>query len=240
MVDGGSLENCCTATYRGFESLRLRNPKLITGHMKRFFCILFTCAVATLSWGQSAQEIVARMDEAMNQVNSDNVAFTMDMKIPIVGTVSSRATTWGGKTRMEIEKDGKKSVSWIDGDTEWNYDSEKNEVEIKPHETVASTTESSGDMSMFTGITEGYNVSLKKQTADAWYIRCKKSKSNQDKSDPKTMDLVVAKDTYMPLSLSAKMSMVKVTLRDVDYNITEEMVTFDPAKYPTATIIDKR
>ena len=24
MVDGGSLENCCTATYRGFESLRLR------------------------------------------------------------------------------------------------------------------------------------------------------------------------------------------------------------------------
>ena len=24
MVDGGSLENCCTAMYRGFESLRLR------------------------------------------------------------------------------------------------------------------------------------------------------------------------------------------------------------------------
>ena len=24
MVDGGSLENCCTERYRGFESLRLR------------------------------------------------------------------------------------------------------------------------------------------------------------------------------------------------------------------------
>lgn len=24
VVDGGSLENCCTATYRGFESLSLR------------------------------------------------------------------------------------------------------------------------------------------------------------------------------------------------------------------------
>ena len=30
MVDGGSLENCCTATYRGFESLRLRFSSLIT------------------------------------------------------------------------------------------------------------------------------------------------------------------------------------------------------------------
>ena len=27
MVDGGSLENCCTATYRGFESLRLREKE---------------------------------------------------------------------------------------------------------------------------------------------------------------------------------------------------------------------
>ena len=43
-----------------------------------------------------------------------------------------------------------------------------------------------------------------------------------------------------PLSLSAKISLVKITLRDVDYNITEEMVTFDPAKIPGATIVDKR
>ena len=27
MVDGGSLENCCTATYRGFESLFLRKKR---------------------------------------------------------------------------------------------------------------------------------------------------------------------------------------------------------------------
>ena len=197
-------------------------------------------AFQTRMAGQTAQEIVARMDEAMAEVGSDNVAFTMDMKIPIVGKVSSRATAWGGKTRLEMEKEGKRTITWIDGDTEWTYDSGKNEVEIKPHETVAGSSESSGDMSMFTGITEGYNVSIKKQTPDAWYIRCKKSKSNQDKDDPKTMDLVVAKGTYMPLSLSAKISLVKITLRDVDYNITEEMVTFDPAKIPGATIVDKR
>ena len=239
MVDGGSLENCGTATYRGFESLRLRK---ITNNlcMKRLICTLLVAIVATVSWGQTAQEIVARMDEAMAAVNSDNVAFTMDMKIPIVGKVSSRATAWGGKTRLEMEKDGKRTITWIDGDTEWTYDSGKNEVEIKAHETAETSSESGGDMSMFTGITNGYNVSIKKETPDAWYIRCRKSKSNQDKNDPKTMNLVVAKNTYMPVSLTAKMSMVTVTLRNVDYNITEEMATFNPAKYPNATIIDKR
>ena len=28
MVDGGSLENCCAATHRGFESLFLRKKKV--------------------------------------------------------------------------------------------------------------------------------------------------------------------------------------------------------------------
>ena len=54
------------------------------------------------------------------------------------------------------------------------------------------------------------------------------------------MNLVVAKGTYMPVSLSAKMSLVTVTLRDLSFDVTEEMVTFDPSKYPTATVIDKR
>ena len=34
MVDGGSLENCCTATYRGFESLFLRQNKHPILHRK--------------------------------------------------------------------------------------------------------------------------------------------------------------------------------------------------------------
>ena len=208
--------------------------------MKKLLCILITATLATLSWGQTAQEIVTRMDAAMNEVKSDNVAFTMDMKMPIIGTITSRAISWGGKTRLEMEKDGKKSISWIDGDTEWNYDAAKNEVEIKPHLQVEASEEPQGDMAMFEGITKGYDVKIKKETPAAWYIRCKKSKSNKDKNDPKTMDLVVSKADYMPLSLSAKISMVTITMRDVDYNITEEMATFNPADYPTATIVDKR
>jgi outer membrane lipoprotein-sorting protein len=208
--------------------------------MKRFICILIAGTFAALSWGQTAQEIVDRMDAAMDEARSENFAFTMDIKMPIVGTVTSRAYTWGDKTRLEMVEDGNPVTTWIDGPTEWTYYPSKNEIEIAPHEQTSSSTETTGNMEMFEGITDGYNVKIKKETPTAWYIRCKKSKSNQDKDDPKTMDLIVSKDNYMPLSLSTKASMVTVTLRDVDFNVTEEMVTFDPSKYPTATVIDKR
>ena len=93
---------------------------------------------------------------------------------------------------------------------------------------------------MFEDITDGYDVSISKQTADAWYISCKKSKSNKSKDDPKNMELVVSKKDYSPISLSASMSGVKMTMRDISFGVTESMVTFNPDKYPGVKIVDKR
>ena len=87
---------------------------------------------------------------------------------------------------------------------------------------------------------EGYDVKLKKETADAWYFVCNKSKTNTVKDDPKKMDLVVSKTTYLPISTSVKEKGVTVTMRDFAVGVTEEQVTFDPAKYANAKIIDKR
>ena len=58
--------------------------------------------------------------------------------------------------------------------------------------------------------------------------------------DPKNMEIVVAKGTYYPVSLSAKVDMVTVTMRDLKFHVTEKEVTFNKAEYPGATIIDKR
>ena len=54
------------------------------------------------------------------------------------------------------------------------------------------------------------------------------------------MNLVVAKGTFYPVSLSAKMSGITMTMRDLSYGVTEAQVTFNPADYPDATIEDKR
>lgn len=169
----------------------------------------------------------------------EGLAMTMEMKIPILGTFSSRNYTLGDKYRIEVSKDGKQTITWSDGQTDWNYDSEKNQVEIKKHE-VKEKTDTDGDAKMFNGITDGYDVKLDKETSDTWQFLCKRSKSNPDKDAPKKMTLVVAKGTYMPVSLSASVSLMTITMRDLSYGVTEEQVTFNPKNYPNATIVDKR
>ena len=54
------------------------------------------------------------------------------------------------------------------------------------------------------------------------------------------MDLVINKGTYLPVSLSAKVSSVTMTMREISFGISEKQVTFNISDYPDAKIIDKR
>ena len=208
--------------------------------MKKLLSIIAFIAFAGIAIAQTPEEIISRMEAEMAKHDEkEGLAMTMDMKIPILGTFSSRTYTLGDKYRIEVSEDGKQTISWSDGKTDWTYSSEKNEIEIKKHE-VKEKTETEGDAKMFSGITDGYNVKLDKETSDSWQFLCKRSKSNPDKDAPKKMTLIVAKGTYMPISLSAKVSAITITMRDLSYGVTEEQVTFNPRNYPTATIVDKR
>ena len=208
--------------------------------MKRLFAIISFIALATTAMAQTAEEIVSRMNAEISKHNeSEGFAITMDMKIILVGTISSRSYILGDKMRIEANKDGKDFITWSDGKTEWSYDPEKNEIEItnaKPKE----KSEAESDTKMFTGITDGYDVKIDKETPTEWHIRCKRSKSNPDKDAPKKMDLVVAKGTYWPVSLSTSVTAASVTMRDISFGETEEQVTFNSKDYPGVTIVDKR
>lgn len=208
--------------------------------MKKLLSIIAFIAFAGVAIAQTPEEIISRMEAEMAKHDEkEGLAMTMDMKIPILGTFSSRTYTLGDKYRIEVSEDGKQTISWSDGKTDWTYSSEKNEIEIKKHE-VKEKTETEGDAKLFSGITDGYDVKLDKETSDSWQFLCKRSKSNPDKDAPKKMTLIVAKGTYMPISLSAKVSAITITMRDLSYGVTEEQVTFNPKNYPTATIVDKR
>ena len=208
--------------------------------MKRFFALLTACVLAVAAYAQTAEEIVARMDAAMEQVSAENgFRMTMDIKIPILGTMSSDAWSLGDKMRLEAQMMGKKLVTWQDGQTEWTYDSSENTITIE-HQDKTKKSDEQENMKMFQSATEGYDVSIAKETAEAWTIKCRKNRFNTNKDDPKNMELVIAKDTYYPMSLSAKVDLVTVTMRNLKFNVTEEEVTFNKADYPGATIIDKR
>ena len=208
--------------------------------MKRLLALLTACVLAVAAYAQTAEEIVARMDAAMEQVSAENgFRMTMDIKIPILGTMSSDAWSLGDKMRLEANMMGKKLVTWQDGQTEWTYDSSENTITIE-HQDKTKKSDEQENMKMFQSATEGYDVSIAKETSTAWTIKCKKNRFNTNKDDPKNMEIVVAKDTYYPMSLSAKVDLVTVTMRNLKFNVTEEEVTFNKADYPGATIIDKR
>ncbi len=208
--------------------------------MKKLIAIISFIALATTAMAQTAEEIVSRMNAEMSKHDeSEGFAITMDMKIILVGTISSRSYILGDKMRIEANKDGKNFVTWSDGKTEWSYDSETNEIEItnaKPRE----KSDKDSNTKLFKNVTEGYDVKIDKETATEWHIRCKRSKSNPDKDAPKRMDLVVSKDTYWPVSLTTSVTAASLTMRDISFGVTEQQVTFNEKDYPGVKIVDKR
>lgn len=209
--------------------------------MKHFLlCIAAVLAFAALSSAQTTDEIIARMDSEMSKIKPETgMKMGMDIGLPIIGTTRSNVWILGEKTRMEVSLKDEESTVWMDGTTTWTYTPKDNEVVIENRKPSDNSTADDG-MGLVNSVTEGYDVKLEKETADAWYFNCTKSKSNTKKDDPKKMSLVVDKKTYIARSLTAKMKGISITLRDMAAGATADDVTFDPSKLPGVMITDKR
>lgn len=212
--------------------------------MKKVIALFAAFAVTIAAFAQTPEEIVNKMNEVMDKLEGSGTGMTMVSKVPILGTMTTTIYSLGHKTRLEVGMEGQKAITWMDGNTEWEYNPGSNTVTIKnrgskkkPSELKNSNME---ELEMLEDITDGYDVFLTKETDKAWYLQCKKNKSNKRKDDPKKMDLVVAKGTYHPISLSTKVSGFTMTMRDFKFNVTEKDVTFNKADYPGVTIIDER
>ena len=206
--------------------------------MTRLMTLFSALLLAFVAFAQTPEEIFARMEAEIDKHEKDGVVMTVDVRIPLLGTMSSKVYSLDDKMRVEAKMMGVQIITWADGVTEWIYNSKTDEVEIKKVDPKDNDPE--GDVGMFEGLTDDYDITLKKETADAWFFVCKKSKRNTDEDAPKTIDLAIAKNTYYPVSLKATVSGVTMTLRDIAFGVTEKQVTFNPKDYPTAKIVDKR
>ncbi|MBQ6253506.1 MAG: hypothetical protein IJK05_02470 [Bacteroidales bacterium] len=194
-------------------------------------------AFSAMAFGQTAEEIVDRMNQEMTKGEKQGTSAVFSIRMPIIGEVSSRIKSLGDYSRAETEVKDEKVILWVAKDTSWTYSSAKNEVVI---EYVKKNNQTNNGEDLIKDITDGYNVSLAGETADTWQILCKKSKDNKDKDDPGKMDLVVSKKNYAPVSLKAKVKGITITLRDFVWGVNKAEVTFDPSAYPGLTITDKR
>lgn len=192
---------------------------------------------------QTPEQVVERMTAELNKGDSLGTTFDLVMSIPILGTFRSTNSVLGDKMRIEVTEKDKKSISWDDGTTSWEYDSEKNEVEItnSKRENDEESKGNTGDMELFQGLAEGYDLSFEKKTDDkVWYILCKKNKSNKDKDDPKQINVAVSKADYSCIYLKTKMKGITVSMENFKIGVTEQQVTFNPAEFPGVKLIDKR
>ena len=206
--------------------------------MKRLFFIIATLATfASVSYSQTADQIIDRMEQELKKDETLGTALTFDVHIPILGQVSSRIKTLGDHSRADMDVKGAKGIIWVVKDTSWTYSSKDNEIVIEYGKGDDSSQK--GD-DMLKGITEGYKVSVVKETADTWQLRCDKSKNNKEKDDPAKMDLVVSKKTYLPVSLNAKVKGITMTLRDFSVGVSKKEVTFNPSEFKGVKITDKR
>lgn len=208
--------------------------------MKRIFiCIAALLASVAISFAQTPEEIIERMDSEMKKADEMGLAITMDLTIPIIGKTSAAMRVRGDKSRTEMSIKDVKETLWMDKTTMWTYSSTSNEVVIESRKNDSKNSQEE-NIEMFSGITEGYDVKLEKETADTWQFRCDKSKSNTNKDDPKKMTLIVSKKDYMPISLSTKVKGITVTMRDAKLGVSESEVTFNASSLPGVTITDKR
>ena len=206
--------------------------------MKRFLiAIVALVAFASAAYSQTADEIITRMEQELKKGETQGTAITFDIHIPLLGEVSSRIKTLGDFSRADLDAKGEKGIIWVAKDTTWTYSSKDNEIVI---ETGKSKDSSQDGNEMLNGITEGYDATIVKETADTWQLRCNKSKSNKDKDDPGKMDLVVSKKTYLPVSLTAKVKGITMTLRNFSIGVSKKDVTFNPYEFKGAKITDKR
>jgi len=207
--------------------------------IKRILTLFTVLFLTVATRAQTAEEILSRMEAEMDSHAEDGIAMTIDVKVPVLGTMSMRTCTLGDKTRVESRMMGMEAISWYDATTEWIYISGKDEIEIRKRDGSGMKGDAP-DAELFNGIAGAYELSIRKETAAAWHIRCRKSKDNTRGNDPESVEVVVAKGSYHPLSLSARISGVKMTLRDISYGVSAKQVSFNPKDYPGVTIVDKR
>lgn len=186
---------------------------------------------------QTPEEIVDRMTAEMAKGDTEGFSMDFNIKIPIVGTVYSHNMVRGDKMKIQITGKDESSISWSDATTKWTYESRTNEITI---ENKTSSSSDNSDTQAFDNIADGYKLILKKETDDAWYIVCKKARSNKNKDDSRKMELTVSKATYLPICLRSKASLFTFSIENYVLGVSEESVTFNPAAYPNATIVDKR
>ena len=213
-------------------------------YMKRILCFAIAFLWATLTFAQTGLEIVNRMNERINARKATGISLNVDVKVPIVGVITTKTTVLGDRRCIRMNVKGQDIINYNDGETNWLYMAEANSVIIS-NDTLtqaiqANRGQGSMDMDIFGDITEGYDISIKSENLVKWELLCKRKKSKDDDDSPKKITIEVRKESYDPISLTTKIMGITCTMNDFKFGVTEKDVTFNESDFPGVKIVDNR
>ena len=210
--------------------------------MRKILCTLIAFVWVTSALAQTGLEILNRMNERINSHDADGVSMFIDIKIPVLGTVTTKTLHLGDKTRMEIDVSGEKIITFLEDTIQWVYIPSKNEAS-KLGSTQKSNNpaaDSGMNIGLFNDVAEGYDISIKSENLVKWELACKKKRSHPDKDAPKNITIEVRKETYHPLSFSSKIMGLTFTMRDFTFGVSEDQVVFNPDNFPGVRIVEQQ
>lgn len=95
---------------------------------------LLTLAAALMAltvWAQSPEDTLEKMSKAMEEKENDGMTMTIEMKIPILGTMHTRVYSLGDKSQAETKMMGREMVIWDDVGLLYTHDVKENELSIE-------------------------------------------------------------------------------------------------------------
>ena len=208
--------------------------------MKRLLCFAIAFLSATVTFAQTGLEIVTRMNQRMSDRQSEGMCMSADVKIPVMGTVTTRTYAYGNKRRMEVESSKINTITFIDDTLQWTYVKGSSEV-VLTNLNIGKRSDNPGtDTGMFDDIPDAYDITIKSQNAVKWELQCKRKKNIDDDDYPKHLTLEVRKETFEPISMNFKVMGISMSMHHIIFGIPESKVTFNPDDFPGVTVSDQR
>ena len=208
--------------------------------MKRLLCFAIAFLSATVTFAQTGLEIVTRMNQRMSDRQSEGMCMSADVKIPVMGTVTTKTYAYGNKRRMDVESSKINTITFIDDTLQWTYVKGSTEV-VLTNLNIGKRSDNPGtDTGMFDDIPDAYDITIKSQNAVKWELQCKRKKNIDDDDYPKHLTLEVRKETFEPISMNFKVMGISMSMHHIIFGIPESKVTFNPDDFPGITVSDQR
>ncbi len=208
--------------------------------MKRLLCFAIAFLSATVTFAQTGLEIVTRMNQRMSDRQSGGMCMSADVKIPVMGTVTTKTYAYGNKRRMDVESSKINTITFIDDTLQWTYVKGSTEV-VLTNLNIGKRSDNPGtDTGMFDDIPDAYDITIKSQNAVKWELQCKRKKNIDDDDYPKHLTLEVRKETFEPICMNFKVMGISMSMHHIIFGIPESKVTFNPDDFPGVTVVDQR